>query len=263
MKLKHKLAALAGVLALSAAPALAAGGNGHSHNPSNTPNGKAFGKFCKGELKKHVKGTKGTPFSQCVTAMAKLAHGNTKSPRVACKAESKKHVKGMKGTPFSVCVSGGAKLLKVHSSSVPPNQGTSHMPTTPSGPPTTTPVGPPSTTPNGQPSATPNGPPSSTPPDNQGTAHKPSTPGPNASMPAKAKAYGKLCQGESKKHVKGTPGTPFSKCVTDMAKLANGQAKSPRAACKNESKKHVKGEKGTPFSRCVSGAAKLLKSQHS
>src|SRR5438105_13158764 len=36
-----------------------------------------------------------------------------------------------------------------------------------------------------------------------------------------AKAYGRLCQGESKQHVAGTPGTPFSKCVTDMAKLAH------------------------------------------
>jgi hypothetical protein len=86
-------------------------------------------------------------------------------------------------------------------------------------------------------------------------------PGPGANLPAKAKAYGRYCQGESKKHVAGTPGTPFSKCVTDMAKLANGSAKNPTSACKNESKKHVKGEKGTPYSRCVSGAAKLLKSQ--
>ena len=78
-------------------------------------------------------------------------------------------------------------------------------------------------------------------------------------MPAKAKAYGRLCQGQSKKHVAGTPGTPFSKCVTDMAKVANGSATNPRTACKNESKKHVAGQHGTPFSQCVSGAAKLLK----
>jgi hypothetical protein len=98
-------------------------------------------------------------------------------------------------------------------------------------------------------------------PNNQGTAHKPATPGPNASLPKKAKAYGKYCQGESKKHVAGTPGTPFSKCVTDMAKLANGQTKSPRTACKDESKKHVAGTSGTPFSKCVSGGAQLLKDQ--
>jgi hypothetical protein len=107
--------------------------------------------------------------------------------------------------------------------------------------------------------ALPAAPPSSTPPANQGTAHKVATPGPHASLPAKAKAYGRYCKGQSKKHVKGEKGTPFSKCVTAMAKLAKGTTKSPRTACKAESKKHVKGQKGTPFSRCVSSGAKLLK----
>jgi hypothetical protein len=91
---------------------------------------------------------------------------------------------------------------------------------------------------------------------------KASTPGPNASLPAKARAYGKFCQGQSKTHRAGTPGTPFSKCVTDMAKLATGSAKNPRTACKDESKKRTAGRPGTPFSACVSGAAKLLKSEH-
>jgi hypothetical protein len=93
----------------------------------------------------------------------------------------------------------------------------------------------------------------------QGNGHGP--PGPNATQPTKAKAYGKYCQGESKKHVAGTPGTPFSKCVTDMAKAAHGT--NPTTACKNESKKHVKGQKGTPYSLCVSGAAKLQHDQQS
>jgi len=79
--------------------------------------------------------------------------------------------------------------------------------------------------------------------------------------PSKAKAYGKFCQGQSKTHVAGTPGTPFSKCVTDMAKLANGSVKNPAKACANESKKHVAGTPGTPYSACVSGAKKLLKQQ--
>ena len=99
------------------------------------------------------------------------------------------------------------------------------------------------------------------PPSNQGTAHKPSTPGPNASPSAKAKAYGKNCQDQSKTHVAGTPGTPFSKCVTDMAKLATGSTNNPRTACKDESKKHVAGSPGTPFSLCVSSGAKLLKTR--
>lgn len=84
---------------------------------------------------------------------------------------------------------------------------------------------------------------------------------PSPTNVSKAKAYGKFCQGESKRHTPGTPGTPFSKCVTDMAKLANGSATNPARTCANESKTHVAGQRGTPYSVCVSGARKLLKQQ--
>jgi hypothetical protein len=102
-----------------------------------------------------------------------------------------------------------------------------------------------------------------------GTTGTSSTPGPTNN----GKAYGRLCQGESKKHVAGQPGTPFSKCVTDMAHLAqksqsgNGSQSTgsgqtnPARACANESKKHVAGQRGTPFSQCVTAAAKLLGQQ--
>jgi hypothetical protein len=111
--------------------------------------------------------------------------------------------------------------------------------------------------------------PDGVPPVNQGTAHNPDksnqgndfTPGPKAGLPAKAKAYGKYCQVESKKHVDGQKGTPFSQCVTAMAKLANGNTDNPAKACKGESKKHVEGQKGTPYSQCVSAAAKLKHDQ--
>ncbi len=108
--------------------------------------------------------------------------------------------------------------------------------------------------------------PDGVPPANQGTAHNPSnqgndSPGPKAGLPAKAKAYGKYCQGESKKHVDGEKGTPFSQCVTAMAKLANDKTDNPAKACKSESKEHVDGQKGTPYSQCVSAAAKLQHDQ--
>jgi len=85
----------------------------------------------------------------------------------------------------------------------------------------------------------------------------PQTPGPKAPLPEKAKAYGVYCQGQSKQHVDGQKGTPFSQCVTAMAKAAHNERISARRACKGLSKKHVKGVKGTPFSRCVTAAAKL------
>jgi hypothetical protein len=87
-------------------------------------------------------------------------------------------------------------------------------------------------------------------------------PGPSASLPAKAKAYGHYCQNQSKKHVAGQKGTPFSQCVTAMAKLGTSSSTSPKTACAAMSKKHVPGQKGTPFSNCVSGGANLLKDKH-
>jgi hypothetical protein len=89
----------------------------------------------------------------------------------------------------------------------------------------------------------------------------PPTPGPKAGLPSKAKAYGRYCRNQSKKHVAGTKGTPFSRCVTAMAKLATGESKSPARACKTLSKKHVAGTKGTPYSRCVTAGAKLLENR--
>src|SRR4051794_13851649 len=81
-------------------------------------------------------------------------------------------------------------------------------------------------------------------------------PGPSASAGTKAKAYGKSCQGQSKKHVAGQKGTPFSQCVTAMAKVATSQTR-PTMACRALSKKHVAGQKPTPYSKCVVAAAKL------
>ncbi|HEX3239775.1 MAG TPA: hypothetical protein VHR18_06535 [Solirubrobacterales bacterium] len=87
------------------------------------------------------------------------------------------------------------------------------------------------------------------------------TPGPKAALPEKAKAYGVYCRGFSKKHVEGTKGTPFSRCVTAMAKAATDEGTSAREACKSFSKKHVEGTKGTPFSRCVVAAAQVKQDQ--
>lgn len=69
-------------------------------------------------------GQKGTPFSQCVTAMAKLAHNNKMSARMACATLSKKHVAGQKGTPFSDCVKAAAKLHGNHATSTTPTTTT-------------------------------------------------------------------------------------------------------------------------------------------
>jgi hypothetical protein len=80
------------------------------------------------------------------------------------------------------------------------------------------------------------------------------TPGPKASLPAKAKAYGVYCRGASKKHEKGKTGTPFSECVTGVAKAVTIPT-SAKAACMGASNKHVKGQKRTPYATCVVAAA--------
>jgi hypothetical protein len=79
------------------------------------------------------------------------------------------------------------------------------------------------------------------------------------SLPSQAKAYGVYCQSQSKVHVAGQKGTPFSQCVTAMAKAAHGA--SGKAACAAMSKTHVEGQKGSPYSQCVSAAAQLHKDQ--
>jgi hypothetical protein len=95
-----------------------------------------------------------------------------------------------------------------------------------------------------------------------GPAYTPAPPGPKASLPEKAKAYGVYCRTESKQHVAGEPGTAFSRCVTKMAKAATHPNLAPGQVCKGESRKHVKGEKGTAFSRCVKAAAQLRRHEH-
>jgi hypothetical protein len=95
-------------------------------------------------------------------------------------------------------------------------------------------------------------------PDNNGTV---STSTATATLPSQAKGYGFYCQNQSKTHVAGQKGTPFSQCVTAMAKLAHGQTNSPKAACAAMSHK-PDGQTGSPYSRCVSAGAKLLKNKH-
>ena len=128
-------AAVTALLALTASPAFAqkpsgtpdkSDNPGTSHKQENRPDGApksednpgtarklaAPGRFCKDASKKRVEGQKGTAFSACVKAQARLRSGKADSPREACKDASKKHVKGEKGTAFSTCVKAAAQLLE-------------------------------------------------------------------------------------------------------------------------------------------------------
>lgn len=86
--------------------------------PKSAPKGKAYGYYCRGESKKHVKGEKGTAFSRCVKAMAQADKNDNLTAKKACKALSKKHVKGVKGTPFSTCVKGVNQMRREQAATV-------------------------------------------------------------------------------------------------------------------------------------------------
>jgi hypothetical protein len=86
--------------------------------PKSAPKGKAYGYYCRGQSKKHVKGEKGTAFSRCVKAMAQADKNEAMTAKKACKALSKKHVKGAKGTPFSSCVKGVNQMRREEAATV-------------------------------------------------------------------------------------------------------------------------------------------------
>jgi hypothetical protein len=83
-------------------------------------------------------------------------------------------------------------------------------------------------------------------------------PGPGATVAAKAKAYGRYCQNQSKQHVAGQTGTPYRQCLTAMAKLATGVTRYAWTACGPLSRRPIPGQAGSPFSRCVVAGTRLL-----
>src|SRR4051812_15380768 len=100
MKVRNRVVTVVAALAIAAIPTVAFAGNGNGHGNGNNgttgptgakhqPRGHAYGFYCQGQSKKHVKGQKGTPFSQCVHAMKLLASGQTTNPAKACAALSK------------------------------------------------------------------------------------------------------------------------------------------------------------------------------
>lgn len=129
MKLHLKLVLGLAVLALGVLPAMgmADGPNyGPEYKPetpppkTEAPKGHAYGYYCKGFSKKHVKGQKGTPFSQCVHAMKVADNNENVSAKKACKQfKGQKHVPhGDKGTPFSRCIKGVNELRREKAATV-------------------------------------------------------------------------------------------------------------------------------------------------
>jgi hypothetical protein len=133
MKLHPKLAVGLAVLTMGLVPAMAGAVTYHPEyhpetpkgpkttppGPKSTPPGHAYGYWCRGESKKHVKGEKGTAFSRCVLAHKRAANQPSLTARQACKGLSKKHTAhGDKGTAFSRCVKTVAQQRQEESAAV-------------------------------------------------------------------------------------------------------------------------------------------------
>jgi hypothetical protein len=132
MKLHAKFVGALAVLAMGLVPAIAGAVSyqpeyhpAHPPHPTTAPKGHAYGYWCKGESKKHVKGEKGTAFSRCVRAHKRAANQPNLTPRQACKDLKKKHdqsgkhvAHGDKGTAFSRCVKSVAQQRKEENATV-------------------------------------------------------------------------------------------------------------------------------------------------
>lgn len=129
MKLHSKLVTGLALLAMGLLPATAGAVSyhpdyhpDHPPHPTTTPKGHAYGYWCKqqGFSKKHVKGQKGTPFSQCVRALKAADRKDKMTAKKACKAlKGQKHKPhGEKGTAFSRCVKSVAQMRKEQAATV-------------------------------------------------------------------------------------------------------------------------------------------------
>ena len=132
MKLHLKLVAGLAVLAMGLLPAMAGAVSYQPEykpetpkGPKQPPKGHAYGYWCRGESKQHVKGQQGTAFSRCVRAHKRAANQPDKTPREVCRDlkikhdRSGKHVPhGDKGTAFSRCVKTVAQQRKEETATV-------------------------------------------------------------------------------------------------------------------------------------------------
>lgn len=76
--------AIIGLAAVSLSAGTAFGDDAATTTPAPTTQPvRAYGVYCKAQSHKHVAGTKGTPFSQCVRAMAKKAAAARAAARTA------------------------------------------------------------------------------------------------------------------------------------------------------------------------------------
>jgi hypothetical protein len=116
-----KLIGMALVASLAAGAPIA-GATQPNPNKPNKPYKVPPGQYCKDQnlSKKHIEGQKGTPFSQCVSAMAKLGKQQSLTPGQACASLKKgkgKSAKRAAKKAFKQCVAAGNELRDANVSS--------------------------------------------------------------------------------------------------------------------------------------------------
>ncbi len=84
-------------------------------------------------------------------------------------------------------------------------------------------------------------------------------PAAQASQRTDARAYGKHCQGQSKKRAAGAERTPFARCVTAMSRLARARTRSARAACAGLSHRRAAAARRSPHGACVAAGRRLTR----
>ena len=101
---RHRTAVFAALLAAGvfAAPAQGA---------TSSADTRAFAKHCQTQSKKRAAGLKRTAFSNCVTAMSRLARAQSRSPQIACATLSRKRAARTRTSPFNRCVTAGRRLI--------------------------------------------------------------------------------------------------------------------------------------------------------
>ncbi len=102
---RHRIVAFAAVLAVAASASPA-------HAATTSADTRAFGKSCQTQSKKRLAGLKSTSFSRCVTAMSRLARGQSRSALIACASLSRKPSRYARRSAFAKCVVAGRRLVR-------------------------------------------------------------------------------------------------------------------------------------------------------
>ncbi|HEV2770565.1 MAG TPA: DUF305 domain-containing protein [Solirubrobacteraceae bacterium] len=113
-----RFAALTAVLAvislaaLALAPASPARAASSSPAASSTATAPGYTALCRDQSKRRLPGTRASSYSRCVSAMAKLASGQTRSARKACDALSRRRPAGARRSPYAKCLRAAGTLLR-------------------------------------------------------------------------------------------------------------------------------------------------------